>query len=328
MKYFYRKTNKVEALLRELDVLKELIERLPRLPHIEENLRRQSLLGSAVYSARIEGNPLKLKDVGARVEKTESRNKARIEIGNILRALHWLRSEEAPKRLFGNLVLRLHRLVLANLSPCVGHFRNEPGAIFDSAGNVVYFAPSPQSIVGQIDDLIENIRKSKDASPIKAAVFHFGFEKIHPFLDGNGRVGRLLSAFILDRGGFGFRGLVSLEEYLEKNRDAYYTLLGSEGRDITRFVEFLLEGLKSQAEAAVAKLQDQKESSLDWLLPRRREIYEIIRDHDLVSFDFLHRRFLSVPRSSLHFDLASLQKMGFIRKLGTTRGVQYAAISR
>lgn len=62
----------------------------------------------------------------------------------------------------------------------------------------------------------------------------------------------------------------------------------------------------------------------DQLLPRRKEILETIKDHKLVSFDFLRRRFMRIAPSSLHYDLRQLAKKGFIRKLGVTRGVVYA----
>ncbi len=62
----------------------------------------------------------------------------------------------------------------------------------------------------------------------------------------------------------------------------------------------------------------------DRLLPRRREILEIIKDHKEVSFDFIRRRFMSVPDSTLHYYLQHLIKHGFIKKLGVSRGALYS----
>lgn len=59
------------------------------------------------------------------------------------------------------------------------------------------------------------------------------------------------------------------------------------------------------------------------LLPRRAELVEVIRDHGMVSFDFLARRFRVVTPSTLHNDLAILAKQGYIKKLGSTRGSMY-----
>ncbi|MFH2019354.1 MAG: hypothetical protein ABII80_01970 [bacterium] len=61
------------------------------------------------------------------------------------------------------------------------------------------------------------------------------------------------------------------------------------------------------------------------LLPRRQELLAIIKDHSPCSFDFLHRRFFSIPPSTLRYDLLSLQKYGYIKKLGVTRGALYSS---
>ena len=62
------------------------------------------------------------------------------------------------------------------------------------------------------------------------------------------------------------------------------------------------------------------------LLPRRRELLEVIKDHPECTFDFLHRRFMSLPTLSLHRDLQHLQKIGLAKKLGSTRGVVYTVV--
>jgi len=64
-------------------------------------------------------------------------------------------------------------------------------------------------------------------------------------------------------------------------------------------------------------------SEEDFLLPRRREILEIIKNHELISFEQIHRRFFKVPTRTLHYDIKQLEKEGFIRKIGTTRGALY-----
>lgn len=61
----------------------------------------------------------------------------------------------------------------------------------------------------------------------------------------------------------------------------------------------------------------------DYLLPRRREILEIIKEHPYCSFDFISRRFMTINQKNLHYDLSQLQKKGFIIKAGVTRGAKY-----
>jgi len=296
------------------------------LPHIEASLRHQSLLKSSLFSARIEGNMLRVEEV-VRPQRNVSRSIEKIEVFNILAALQWIHAGRAPKRLTVNTILRLHRFVLHGISSHAGRFRNEPSAIFNTAGVAIYMTPPPSEIRTLIQKLIIMTKTSKEHGVIQAAKSHFAFEKIHPFIDGNGRVGRLLSSLILKNAGYGFRGLVVLEEYLNDHREEYYDLLATVGKDITGFVSFFCETVAISSESAIEMLKKVKEEKPeDMLLPRRKEILEIIRDHKLISFDGIKRRFHAVPESSLHYDLAMLQKKKFIKKLGTTRGVLYAPV--
>lgn len=322
--YKYRKTLSIEKNIVKIEVAKKVIEILPQLPHIEEHLRHKSLLKSSLFSARIEGNRLGIEEIeDSSRDKAKDREKK--EVFNILQALKWIHSEKSTKKISVNTILKLHKFAMDDLSSNPGRLRKESSAIFNQGGIAIYMAPPPSEISDLIDSLIKTIKTSKEHPGVTAALAHFAFEKIHPFLDGNGRVGRLLSTYILKNYGYGFRGLVTLEEYLESHREEYYGLLGSENKDITDFVEFFLLSIAVSADRVVAQLNFKKEESeADTLLPRRQEILAIILDHKMVSFNFLKRRFQKIPDSSLHYDLKVLRRIGFIKKLGSTRGVVYA----
>ncbi|PIR43204.1 hypothetical protein COV24_04130 [candidate division WWE3 bacterium CG10_big_fil_rev_8_21_14_0_10_32_10] len=325
LNYFYNNTRKIEELLKKIEVAKGILEYIPQLTHVENNLRRKSLLKSSVFSARIEGNKLTYDKV--KHSNLNSKDLEKKEIQNILTALQWLYSKNSQKTLNKNLILNLHTKVMSGITKS-GKFRNEFSGVFNSAGNVVYFAPPPNEVPNLILELINTTNKKHSSTPTKSAVFHFTFEKIHPFLDGNGRVGRLLSTFILKQKGYDFRGLISLEEYMDTNKQTYYDLLNIEKRDITQFVEFFLQGLVIQSEKVLEELKKTKyETEEDTLLPRRREILELIEDHKLVSFNFIKRRFLNVPNSTLHYDLKKLEDENFIKKIGETRGALYTSIN-
>lgn len=323
-KYFYHETPEIEKNLRSLKALKLVIKLLPKKKHFEENLRQHSFLKSSVFSARIEGNPLKTEDVSLVSIEKETEDIKKKEISNILKAIRWIYSKEAPKKLSVKLILNLHKLVMTGISAPIGKWRQETSAIFNQAGMAVYLAPPAEKIPELVKALIKRANSKKENGSIRAAVCHFAFEKIHPFLDGNGRVGRLLSTFILKNSGYGFRGLFSLEEYLEKHREDYYDLLSNEENDITGFTEFFLRGLNDQAKKTLRLLSTKEdEKPEDSLLPRRKEILEIIRDHKMVSFDFVRRRFQNISPSNLHYDLQQLIKKGLVKKLGSTRGAIY-----
>lgn len=306
--------------------MKDLIDLLPQLPQVEENLRHKSLLRSSLFSARIEGNRLNLREIQYMDNTANHEDLSKKEVHNILKALRWILSKDCPQKISTTFIRQLHNIVMNGISPETGSFRTEPSAIFNSAGIAVYITPPPEHILHLIEELVKKANSSIAESPIRAAFCHFAFEKIHPFIDGNGRVGRLISTFILQKGGYTFRGLMTLEEYLDNNRADYYELLAGRKRDITPFVEFFLEGLCLQAEKTINIIKNvEKEIPEDRLLPRRGEILSIIRDHQTVSFDFIRRRFMKVPASTLHYDLKKLMEDKFIRKLGNTKGVFYTA---
>ncbi len=324
-KYTYKKTKHIEKLLQRLEILKGVFEGLPVKREKEEQLQRLSLLKSSLFSARIEGNKLRFEDLTPRGLERQSKEKEKIEIHNIYHALQFIRSERFPQRITIPAIQDIHAIVMRSLSSDAGSLRHEPSAIFNQAGVAVYMSPPPSEIQSRLHELIRLANSSSNPAPVNAALTHFHFEKIHPFLDGNGRVGRILSVRILRQEGYDFRGLLSWEERLEEMRDEYYHLLDIPGSDITMFVEFFLELLTHQAEAMIQSLKNTgEESEEDTLLPRRREILEVIRDHPNVSFDFIRRRFLRVAESTLHYDIKQLLKAGLIRKLGSTRGVVYA----
>ncbi len=309
LKYKWAITPRINQLLIELEAIKMVFDQLPIRPHLELNLRRHSLLRSAVFSARVEGF-------------SDTVNSPKKESQNLLSAYLYLYSAKAPQRLSLSFIRHLHRLVLKKNSNS-GYWRDQPWAIFNQSGAVVYLAPPAIEVAPLMDEYVEYLDNLNDHPAVISALAQFVFEKIHPFADGNGRVGRLISSFILEKNGFGFRGLAPFEEYIEEHRSLYYANL-EPATDCTGFIEFFLSALISQLKKdAVILNQTRIELPEDSLLPRRREILEIIRDHPHCTFDFLQRRFTAVNSKTLHYDLSQMMKKGFIKKLGATKGVVY-----
>lgn len=317
-------TPAVTKLLYEIDVLKAGFALHPVSPDREVALRRASLLKSSLFSARIEGNPLELSDVQSL--GLDDKDIKIMEIANLLRAY-----EQIPRLTVNTLSLdtlrSFHREVMSGISPEAGHVRLEESAIYNQAGVAVYLTPAPQDIKTFLSDLCVYANGSLYPIPVVAAVTHVWFEKIHPFLDGNGRVGRLLCAFILKKGRYDFSGLVPFEEYLDTHRDLYYDALGFDKQDVTGFVEFYLTAFLEQARMSLKLAYEPvKSDPYGNLLPRRGEIMRIVTDHKVVTFDFLARRFRAVPIATLHYDIAQLVKDGMLVKMGKTRGAMYQLV--
>lgn len=321
-KYFL--TPKITQLLQSIEVSKEVINSIEIPKELETNIRRESTLKSSLFSARIEGNTLTLDEL----PNLPSKSQRTQEVFNILKALNWVYERRAKDLSIKN-ILKLHQMVMAGLGEKqdTGKFRTGLGAIFNSSGIAVYLPPRPSQILPLIKRLIKfsNLEKEQFA-PIKASLIHYTFEKIHPFLDGNGRVGRLLLQAVLQKEGYGMKGILPLEEYLDNHRNEYYSVLEASEKDVTDYVEFILESIAETAKEVKKQFLKKDECKVeDLLLPRRAEILNIIKEHGMVNFDTLRRRFLSVNERTLRYDLKKLVDQGLIKKRGTTKGVYYEA---
>lgn len=319
----YRLTPNISALLSSIEASREVIDSVNIPPEIENNIRRQSTLRSSVYSARIEGNELTLENFDS-----SSKNQQKVEIFNILKALNLL-NKKSKKDITLSDIAELHRITLESLHPDAGKTRTNAEAIFNSAGIAIYMPPPPKQVPSFLTKLIKYINTGRERFiPIKAALAHFTFEKIHPFEEANGRVGRLLMQKILKQGGYGMKGLLSLEEYLDNHRAEYYRALEEPEKDLTDYLEFMLSAIdETSKEAKQLVLVKQKAEVTDYLLPRRAEILNIVREQKMVNFDQLRRRFMAINPRTLRYDLKKLQDQGLVRKRGTTKGVYYELVS-
>ena len=309
----YTLTPKIQTLLNTLEGQRTAFSLIPTKPELTLHLRRHSLLNSALYSAKIEG-----------IEDDTDLNKLGIQ--NLEHAYSWLYNQPKDLELNPDTIKILHSKSLNNLRLDAGVFRTEQSAIFNSAGIAVYLTPPPQEIRSLLEIWSGLSASSSNHPLVQAIISHYQFEKIHPFIDGNGRVGRLILSQHLRQNDFDFGGLLVLEEAIDRTRDDYYYHLQNEKKDVTNFIDYFLELISAAATSALQKITKPETTNIvAGLLPRRQELLNIINDHKVVSFDFLHRRFAGIPSSTLRYDLLSLQKGGYIQKLGVTRGALYSA---
>ena len=316
----YELTREMVDLISKIEVKKTILDNIQIPNSLVISLQRQSLLKSSLFSAKIEGNTLNIKDLSNSIE-LNSDHKERVEVENILSAFLFI-TKNQHKDIDTDYILDLHTIVMKGLSDDSGKVRKEASAIFNEFGSPVYIPPPPSKIPGLLKKLTLYIdEKTNENILIKASLLHISFEKIHPFIDGNGRVGRLLFQAIIAKQGYGFNRLLSIEELLNDRKDEYYAYLDK--NDSTSFIEFMLEIINDQAKKILDEIESQKQAPDDLLLPRRKEILDLIRDHQVMSQDSIRRRFTKVTARMIRYDLKKLEEQGFIIKLGTTRGAVY-----
>ncbi|MBI4029406.1 MAG: Fic family protein [Candidatus Blackburnbacteria bacterium] len=322
----YILTPKISELLASIEASRQVIDSVSIPGEIEANIRRKATLRSSLFSARIEGNPLIIEEV----THAPSHDQKRREVNNTLKGLNWVYKRGVNKDLTAKQILELHKIVMSGLvdSGNLGRFRKEQGAIFNSAGYVVYMSARPSQVNSLMSRLLNFANGPKERFvPIRACLTHYTFERIHPFLDGNGRVGRLLLQAILAKNDYCMKGLLAFEEYLDTHRNEYYASLEVSEKEVSDYLEFMLSALaKTAQEAKEEILKKQTLDAVDLLLPRRAEILQIIRDHKMINFDFIRRRFLAVNERTLRYDLRQLANDGLIKKRGSTKGVYYQSV--
>ena len=217
----------------------------------------------AVLSSQIEGIESSLDDLVVHEAGGVPRAHATdvIETANAVVALtHGVERLRGGFPISNRLMREMHARLMAGgrgkaMTP--GKFRRSQNWIGGSRpGTAVFVPPPPHHVQACMADLERFIHDTTDGLPVlvKAGLAHVQFETIHPFLDGNGRVGRLLITLMLLDAGLLREPLLYLSLHFKRNRRTYYRLLGDirHTGNWETWLRFFLEGLREVAEAAVA----------------------------------------------------------------------------
>ncbi len=205
--------------------------------HVE--LRKKNRIKTIHSSLAIENNSLSIEQITAIIEGKRvlgSPNEIQ-EVKNAVQAYDLLLElnpyEEKD-------LLRAHQLMISELVERSGKYRNGGVGIFDGK-EVVHLAPPADRVPFLMADLFEWLRESSVHPLIKSCVFHYEFEFIHPFEDGNGRMGRLWQTVILKEWKSIF-AWIPVESLVKENQAEYYNALNSSdtAADSTKFIEFML----------------------------------------------------------------------------------------
>ncbi len=304
-----------------------------------EHIFKRGNLKSALFSARIEGNSLTLQEAD-QIELITNLTETQREVVNLMQVHNEL--TKLPSIISLDHILTLHKQVMHGLQTHPGKLRTSSSAIFDQLGNITYLTPEPAETKIMLGELIRQYN-TKHIQPVDALVnlaqCHYYFEKIHPFADGNGRVGRLLMHWQLHQIDY-LPTQLPLEEFIDTNRSEYYFLLEKNTRQVDGFVLFVMQAIEHALHQSLSgikqttiafkrtetlKSNPAKRTKLNKLIPRQQEIYQIILDHPYTSLDFIHRRFWHISKRTLAYDIIKLVKLDLITKHGQTRGTRYSA---
>lgn len=238
-------TNKILCLTAEIA---ELVGSIKVTANLDKNpmLRRKNRIQTIHGSLAIEQNTLTIDQVTAVINgkaviappKDIEEVKNAYEIYELLDTLNPYSIDD---------LLKAHGVMMRGLVNGAGDFRDRPVGVVDSrSGEVIHLGTLPAYVPETVDKLMKWLEQSELHPLIKSSIFHYEFELIHPFLDGNGRCGRLWHTLILSKWNSIFAWL-PVESMIYRFQEKYYNVINqcNEKCDSTEFVEFMLEIIKS-----------------------------------------------------------------------------------
>ena len=342
----YTITETILNNLTQIASAREVIEQSPLVPKWEASIRRQARLRNTHSSTAIEGNKLTLEQVEAIADGRDvlATDKDKKEVMNYLSALDTVQSFTEKGKIKINDLLNIHRIISKDVlrdNKHSGVFRDRQvfvgRRVFDGTGfkeEVEYMPPKTEAVPKLVKEFIEWLNQDKTwkTNPVLlAGIAHYEIARIHPFIDGNGRTARLLATLILYLSGFDHRRLFALDDFYDRDRQAYYAALKTaqeSNNDISRWLEYFTTGVAysvNEVKEAVMKLGTRKKRAAKTqiaLTDKQMKIVEYINAHGRVTNKDLQRLF-KISAQAIHKELAKLVDMKVIKSQGAGRSLYY-----
>jgi Fic family protein len=341
----YTITEKILNNLTAITAAREIIEQAHLVPKWEAKLRRQALFHNTHSSTAIEGNKLTLEQVESLADGKDviATKKDKQEALNYLKALEKIPALMQKGKIRIADLLNIHKMITKNVmqdGTSSGVFRNRQvfvgKRVFDGTTFkevVEYMPPKTEEVPQLVREFIDwlNLDKSWKLNPVLlAGIVHYEIARIHPFIDGNGRTARLLATTILYSSGFDHRRIFALDDYYDRDRQAYYaalkTVQANKG-DITKWLEYFTDGILYSAEevkGSVLKVSSKRKNGQEQiaLTPKQMQIVEFINANGKITNKDL-RGLFKISAQAVHKELAKIVKLKIIKPAGKGRALHY-----
>jgi Fic family protein len=212
-------------------------------------------------------------------------------------------------------LLYAHKLLMNEMLKTAGNFRKVNVGVGGENG-VSHIAPQPDLVPKLMVDLFSWLRDSDEHPLIKSCVFHYEFEFIHPFSDGNGRTGRLWQSVILYHWKEAFI-VIPTESIVRDHQEEYYKAIedSSDLGESTPFIEFMLEIILE----AISRVGNKVGSEVGNLTDNQKNILELIEKNNRISAAKL-ADFVGISTRKIEENIAKLKQQGLLERIGGTRG--------
>jgi Fic family protein len=340
------------TILRNIGIVeaaREVIDHAPLLPYYEKEFQKDAMVRSVHHGTHIEGNELNLDQAEKVIAGQEviARQRDIQEVINYRKVMEYLgelREENGRKKIDEEFIKKLHRMTVEKILPpekC-GEFRTTQVVVKNSlTGEVTFKPPVALAVPVQVQEFIDfiNTTTPDDIHPVlKSGAVHYELVRIHPFVDGNGRVSRALSTYMLFQEGYDIRKFFSLEEYFDNDAAEYYRALQSVGKnegDLTEWLAYFTQGLaielskikdKIEKISVDVKIKERQGGAPILLSDRQLKIIEYIQKVGYLQNNGFKQLFPMVSEDTVLNELKYLIKHSLIKKVGSTKAARYVRV--
>jgi len=299
-----------------LNLVADITEAVTKLQMAESGamppmLRRANKIKTITGTLEIEGNTLGIEKVTALLEGKRVLGTPR-EIAEVQGAIRVYESLERFDYRSLDDLLRAHKMLMEGILENPGRFRNTDVGVGGSEG-VVHVAPPYAQVPKLMGDLFGWLNRSDIHPLIKSSVFHYELEFIHPFIDGNGRIGRLWQTLVLYEWKEIF-AVLPVESVVREHQQRYYKALEEAGSmgESTPFVEFMLEAIRETCQNVPVNVPNN--------VPEKRweSLLSLLKENGRMRAEELAKIF-GVSAKTIKRDIARLKAEGKIRRVGSAK---------
>lgn len=278
-------------------------------------LRKQNQIKTIHSSLSIEGNTLTLDQITSIIENKRVVGPEK-DILEVLNALEVYKNIRKLKPYDEKYFLKAHKLLLAKLIAKPGKYRTQ-GVGIVKGSKVEHLAPPFENVPYLMKDLFEYLKDKSELTLIKSCVFHYEMEFIHPFLDGNGRMGRLWQTLILMQEYPVFEFL-PFETLISKNQKEYYKALSESDKEgkSTKFIEYMLKIIDTSL-SEILETSSKKLSEKD-----RMTIFLELNKNEFTRKDYMNY-FKDISSATASRDLKNATENKLLEKIGDKKTTIY-----
>ena len=272
------------TMIHEIAEIAELVGKLTSTNQLSANptLRRTNRIRTIHGSLAIEQNTFSLEQVTAVLNGKQVLAPPK-DIAEVKNAYEiYERLEELDPYSVDDL-LTAHGIMTRGLVDESGVFRSKPVGVVDQEGHVLHFGTLPQYVPNLVMELLDWVKNSDVHMLIRSCVFHYEFELIHPFANGNGRVGRLWHTLLLSKWNPAFAWL-PVESIIHDRQQEYYEAINASNNagESTVFIEFMLSAIKASLMDAINTSDEMSDGAMDKATVRWRQIEKFLETHEFI----------------------------------------------